>query len=81
MHGNVQHAGSERKKLYPRCHLCLSLEDVYDRDVAAFVYGDSKQGDLHNKREIFLGDLHPLYFYEKSEGADGNMFRKRLPRR
>lgn len=43
------------------------------KDTAAFVYGDSLQRDVQNKREVLIGDIHSSYLSDEKENADDNV--------
>lgn len=75
--GNAQHAGGGWEG--SRClrnHLYLVWADVDLKDGAMFVYGDSMQRELQNKREFLLGDLNPLCMSDEKDAADDNEPRK-----
>lgn len=50
--------------------MSLIRKDVDLKDVVAFVYVESMQHGVQNKREVLLDDVSPMHISDEKEGTD-----------
>lgn len=72
--GNMQHTrGGWMESHSLRYNLYMVPKELDLEDTISFAYGDLMQHEQQKDREIFPGDVCPLYLFDKKLTADKNM--------
>lgn len=58
-----------------RYHMSLIPKNLNLKYAVWFLYGDSIQGELRNKREGISGGVDPLHMFDEKAGADDDVSR------